>query len=87
MISEGISREFINRIQNLRKEKEYNLTDRISITLEESCPFKTNILDHTEHISSEVLSDKIEFVNSLSIFEEIEIDDILFKVNVNKINY
>ena len=87
LISEGISREFINRIQNLRKEKEYNLTDRISITLEESCPFKTNILDHTEHISSEVLSDKIEFVNSLSIFEEIEIDDILFKVNVNKLNY
>ena len=43
------------------------------------------ILKNTGYISTEVLSDKIEVVNSLSIFDEIEIDDVKFKVNVNKI--
>ncbi|MDO5616827.1 MAG: DUF5915 domain-containing protein, partial [Cruoricaptor ignavus] len=82
--SEGIAREFINRIQNLRKEKDFDLTDRISIQLEENSPFETELIKNTEYISSEVLSDKIEVVNSLANFDEIEIDEVKFKVNVQK---
>ncbi len=41
--SEGIAREFINRIQNLRKEKDFDLTDRINIVLEENTPFLEQI--------------------------------------------
>ena len=83
--SEGIARELINRVQNLRKEKDFDLTDRISIELEENCPFKTEISDNQKYISTEVLSDKIEFVNSLAIFDEIEIEEVKFKVNINKV--
>jgi len=82
--SEGIAREFINRIQNLRKEKDFELTDRISITLEESSPFLSDIKKNEEYISSEVLSNKIEIVSSLSNFNEIEIDEVNFKINVEK---
>lgn len=82
--SEGIAREFINRIQNLRKEKDFELTDRISIILEENNPFLEQIKQNEEYISSEVLSNKIEIVSSLSNFNEIDIDDINFKVNVEK---
>lgn len=82
--SEGIAREFINRIQNLRKEKDFELTDRISIILEENTPFLEQIKQNEEYISSEVLSNKIEIVSSLSNFNEIDIDDINFKVNVEK---
>jgi len=82
--SEGIAREFINRIQNLRKEKDFELTDRISIVLEENNPFLEQIKQNEEYISSEVLSNKIEIVSSLSNFNEIDIDDINFKVNVEK---
>ncbi|KUJ52030.1 isoleucine--tRNA ligase [Chryseobacterium sp. JAH] len=82
--SEGIAREFINRIQNLRKEKYFELTDRISIILEENTPFLEQIKQNEEYISSEVLSNKIEIVSSLSNFNEIDIDDINFKVNVEK---
>ncbi|RZJ37698.1 MAG: isoleucine--tRNA ligase, partial [Chryseobacterium sp.] len=78
--SEGIAREFINRIQNLRKEKDFELTDRISIILEENNPFLEQIKQNEEYISSEVLSNKIEIVSSLSNFNEIDIDDINFKV-------
>lgn len=83
--SEGIAREFINRIQNLRKEKNFDLTDRITIFLEENSPFLEDIKKNEQYISSEVLSNKIEIVSSLSNFNEIEIDEVNFKINVEKI--
>ncbi len=82
--SEGIAREFINRIQNLRKESDFDLTGRISIQLEEETPFRKELINNEQYIAAEVLSDKIEFVNSLPIFNEIDIDDVIFKVNINK---
>ncbi|PIF44131.1 isoleucyl-tRNA synthetase [Chryseobacterium sp. 52] len=82
--SEGIAREFINRIQNLRKEKNFELTDRIKISIEENSPFIEDVRKNEEYISSEVLSNKIEIVSSLSNFNEIEIDEVNFKINVEK---
>ncbi|SEM77815.1 isoleucyl-tRNA synthetase [Chryseobacterium taichungense] len=84
--SEGIAREFINRIQNLRKDKDFELTDRINIFIEENSPFINDIKKNEEYISSEVLSNKIEIVSSLLNFNEIEIDEVNFKINVEKIN-
>ena len=83
--SEGIAREFINRVQNIRKDKDFDLTDRISIQLEENSPFEKDLTNNSSYIFEEVLSDKIEIVNSLSNFDEIEIDETKFKVNINKI--
>lgn len=83
--AEGVAREFINRVQNLRKEKEFDLTDRITIRLEENSPFEKEIMNNQTYISAEVLSDKIEIVNSLSNFDEIEIDELKFKVEVQKL--
>ncbi len=83
--AEGIAREFINRVQNIRKDKDFELTDRISIELEANSPFEKELINNRAYISEEVLSDKIEIVNSLSIFDEIEIDDVKFKLLVNKV--
>ena len=83
--AEGVAREFINRVQNLRKEKEFDLTDRITIRLEENNPFEKEIINNQTYISAEVLSDRIEIVNSLSNFDEIEIDELKFKVEVQKL--
>ena len=82
--SEGIAREFINRVQNLRKDKGFDLMDKIIIQLENSCPFKNQIEENLEYISSEVLADKIEFIASLTPSDEIEIDDVRFKINIIK---
>lgn len=82
--SEGIAREFINRIQNLRKDKDFDLTDRIRISIEENSPFLEDIRKNEEYISSEVLSNKIEVVSSLLNFNEIEIDNVNFKINIEK---
>lgn len=83
--SEGIAREFINRIQNLRKDKDFELTDRISIRLEENSPFEKELIHNEQYISAEVLSDKIEIVSSLTISDTIEIDEREFNVSINKI--
>ena len=83
--AEGIAREFINRVQNIRKDKDFELTDRISIQLEANSPFEKELINNRAYISEEVLSDKIEIVNSLSNFDEIEIDDVKFKLLVNKV--
>ena len=82
--SEGIAREFINRVQNLRKDKGFDLMDKITIQLENSCPFKNQIEENLEYISSEVLADKIEFIVSLTSSDEIEIDGVKFKINIIK---
>jgi isoleucyl-tRNA synthetase len=82
--SEGIAREFVNRIQNLRKEKDFDLTDRISLQIEENCPLKQELIHNHQYIVNEVLSDKLELVNSLENYDEIEIEEIVFKVNVEK---
>lgn len=82
--SEGIAREFINRIQNLRKDKDFELTDRIIISVEEDTPFLNDIMKNKEYISSEVLSDEIKTVPSLQNFNEIEIDEVSFKINIQK---
>jgi isoleucyl-tRNA synthetase len=60
------------------------LTDRITIFLEEDTPFLNDIKKNEEYISSEVLSNKIEIVSSLSNFNEIEIDEVNFKLNIEK---
>lgn len=83
--SEGVAREFINRIQNLRKEKDFELTDKINIQLTEDSPFLQDILSNQDYISAEVLADGIKIVSSLSNFDEVEIDEVSFKVNINKI--
>ena len=83
--AEGVAREFVNRVQNLRKDKDFDLMDRISIQLEENNPFKSEINTNNSYISAEVLANKIEFVNSLSQADEIEINDVYFKININRV--
>ena len=83
--AEGVAREFVNRIQNLRKDKDFDLMDRISIQLEDNNPFKSEINANNSYISAEVLANKIEFVNSLSQADEIEINDVYFKININRV--
>ena len=83
--AEGVAREFVNRVQNLRKDKDFDLMDRISIQLEENNPFKSEINANNSYISAEVLANNIEFVDSLSQTDEIEINDVYFKININRV--
>jgi len=59
--SEGIAREVVNRVQNSRKEKGFDVTDRIAISIESSESIRRAIEDNQKYISDEVLADTIVF--------------------------
>jgi isoleucyl-tRNA synthetase len=81
---EGDAREFVNRIQNIRKESGFELTDRIFVTAQESLDLKPSIIKFKEYICREILADTIDWSPQVQDGTEIEINDTLLKVVVNK---
>ena len=63
---EGLAREIVNRIQNLRKESGFDITDRISISIVSNDTIKIAINNFNDYLKQEVLANSIEFVESAS---------------------
>jgi isoleucyl-tRNA synthetase len=77
LIREGLAREIVNRIQNMRKEANYELTDRIDIFLEGDEEV-TSAVDHMkEYLKRETLAESIRFgsVSDYDFIKQWEIDD------------
>jgi isoleucyl-tRNA synthetase len=85
---EGIARDFINRIQNLRKDQNFDVTDKIRIELENGQAGSNEVLTgaietHKEYICQEVQALSLELVNDLNgNATEIEMDEFLLRVKV-----
>jgi isoleucyl-tRNA synthetase len=84
LLNEGNAREFVNRIQKIRKDNGYELTDRIKVRVAEHEALKQSINDFSTYICAEILADRLEIVEKLADGTEIEVNDIAFKVNVSK---
>ena len=84
LISEGNARELINRIQNLRKDKNFNVTDKIEIKLQEHKDIINSLNLFKELISSEVLANAIEISNEQFIehFDWLEDEKIGYQIHV-----
>ncbi len=74
---EGIAREFINRIQNLRKESGFDVTDKIKISIRQHGALNEAVEKHRNYIGSQTLASSIELVNEISSnnARAVEIDD------------
>jgi len=81
---EGEAREFVNRIQNIRKESGFDLTDRIFVTVLESENLRESIIKYNDYICREILADTIDWAPQVSGGMEIDINDMLLTVVVNK---
>ena len=81
---EGDAREFVNRIQNIRKDNGFDLTDRIFVKLLNADGIKQSIIKYNDYICREILADVIEIVPVLENGIEIDVNDILLKVVVTK---
>jgi isoleucyl-tRNA synthetase len=81
---EGDAREFVNRVQNIRKESGFELTDRIFVTVLETTGLKPSIIKYNDYICREILADNIDWAPVITGGTEIEINDELLKVVVNK---
>jgi len=81
---EGDAREFVNRIQNIRKESGFELTDRIFVTVLDNTPAKNSLIQFKNYICAEILADSLDWVPQMQDGTEIEVNGILLNVSVNK---
>ena len=83
---EGIARELINRIQNIRKESNFDVTDKIKITLEEHSAIEGAITDFKDYIAAQTLAVSIDWGNPMHNVTVIDLDDdVNIKISVEKI--
>ena len=81
---EGDAREFVNRVQNIRKESGFALTDRIFVTLEHCDRLKESIVKYNDYICREILADSINWVDEVANATELDVNDNLLKVSITK---
>lgn len=84
---EGIARDIINRIQNIRKDRDYDITDRITITFAPDATVEAVLKDFGEYIGTQVLADAVDvaaFAEDAAGTEILEIDDLKVKVLIIK---
>ncbi|ASU32117.1 isoleucine--tRNA ligase [Mucilaginibacter xinganensis] len=82
---EGISRELINRIQNLRKGKEFEVTDRINVKLSNHPFISKAVNNNLSYICAEILAESIVLDNELNEGELVEIDGNEILIAISKI--
>ncbi|WP_288096021.1 isoleucine--tRNA ligase [Hydrotalea sp.] len=82
--NEGNARELVNRIQNIRKESGFELTDRIFVHIMENAVLKPSIIQFNDYICREILADAIHWVPDLQQGTAIEVNGVLLKLAVTK---
>ncbi len=86
LLEEGFAREFVNRVQNLRKEAGFEVTDHILIQVDGLNSEKEQALkNREEYIRNETLADALSFGSITAPFsKEVKIDDLKFKIGLVK---
>jgi isoleucyl-tRNA synthetase len=82
--NEGIARELVNRIQNLRKDSGFEVTDRIEVTLQDNEKLKTAVNQNLQYIKEETLTEVLQFQPQISNGTEIAFDDIETRISIKK---
>jgi isoleucyl-tRNA synthetase len=83
---EGVAREFVNRIQNIRKENGFDVTDKITVLIEDHEFVREAVKRHASYIASQTLATTVDLVNSFSgnNIREVEIDEVVVRIVVTK---
>ena len=81
---EGFAREFINRIQNIRKESNFELTDKILLNIEQKDGIEGIITEFNEYICAEILAENIQFLPKIQQGTKIDVNNDTFTVNISK---
>ena len=81
---EGIARELVNRIQNIRKSSGFEITDKIKITLSKNTQTDDAVNEYNNYICNQVLANSLELVDEMKDGTELNFDDFSLFVNVIK---
>jgi isoleucyl-tRNA synthetase len=81
---EGIARELVNRIQNIRKDSGFEVTDKIQVHLQSNTELEKAVKANENYIKSETLTDSLVFEAIIENGLEIEFDDIKTRILITK---
>ncbi|MFD1614577.1 isoleucine--tRNA ligase [Gelatiniphilus marinus] len=81
---EGVARELINRIQNLRKDSGFEVTDRIDVRLQKDVNIENAVKHNLNYIKTETLTEKLEIMDLVDNGIEIVFDDVSTKLSIKK---
>ncbi|MES2679937.1 MAG: isoleucine--tRNA ligase [Bacteroidota bacterium] len=87
--NEGLAREVVNRIQNIRKEKGFEVTDKILVKIQQNSDLDNAIKNNLSYICSETLTNNLQLVQNLSGAEAvtIEVDELISTlISIEKLN-
>ena len=83
---EGIAREFINRIQNLRKESNFDVTDKIRLYIGKHAQINEAVENFSTYIASQVLAESVNLTDTIDTnAKEVEIDDMTTYIKIEKV--
>ncbi|CAM3677172.1 isoleucyl-tRNA synthetase [Flavobacterium saliperosum S13] len=81
---EGIARELVNRIQNIRKDSGFEVTDKIKVTMQKDGIIQDAVKDNEAYIKSETLTEELVFEDRIENGTEIEFDDLKTRILISK---
>ncbi len=81
---EGIARELVNRIQNLRKDSGFEVTDRIDVLLQKDAHIIDAVNTNISYIKAETLTEELEFIEQIDNGIEITFDNVITKLFIKK---
>jgi isoleucyl-tRNA synthetase len=81
---EGIARELVNRIQNIRKDSGFEVTDKIKVHLQKNSELEKAVKANEAYIKSETLTDTLLFEDALINGADVEFDEIKTKITITK---
>jgi len=82
---EGIARELVNRIQNIRKSNGYEIVDKIIVEIESRPEISDAVSEFATFIATQTLANSVILVSTLKEFIDLEFDDYSVKISVTKI--
>ncbi len=82
--AEGNAREFVNRIQKIRKDSGFELTDRVKVIVSQADVLKDSLAKYKAYICAEILADELEFSPSIHDGISIDINEVSLNVIVSK---
>ena len=81
---EGIARELVNRIQNIRKDSGFEVTDKIKVQIQNNEVIEQAVAANISYIKSETLTSELFFNENLENGTEIEFDDLKTLISISK---
>ena len=85
LVREGIARELVNRIQNIRKSNGYEIVDKIVVEIESREEIAEAVTEYAGYIATQTLANAVTLVTELKDATDLEFDEYIVKVTVKKV--